>query len=105
LRATLAKPRVPPGRSLLPEPDDALPAPDFVALTDRWLGRDSLERRALLILVKPGMSIRELCRERVRWWLSRTSLYRRARRGARIVAQRLEAEGIAPPLNGDSPAE
>ncbi len=65
LRAALTKPRVPPGRSLLPEPDDALPAPDLVALTERWLGRNSLERRALLILAKPGMSIRELCREPV----------------------------------------
>ncbi len=73
-RTALTKPRVPPGHALLPEPDDALPAPDLVALTERWLGRDSLERRALLILGKPGMSIRELCRERVRWWLSRTSL-------------------------------
>jgi hypothetical protein len=59
----------------------------------------------MLTLVKPGTSIRELCRERVRWWLSRTSLYQRARRGARIVAQRLEAEGIAPPLDlANSPA-
>jgi hypothetical protein len=74
-------------------------------LTERWRGRGSLERRALLILAKPGMSIRELCRERVRWWLSRTSLYRRAQRGARIVAQRLEAEGIALPLDhANSPA-
>lgn len=77
-------------------PDDALPALDMIALTERYLGRQSRERSAMLVLAKPpcGMSIREWCRECGR---SRASLYRWAARGKRAVARRLEEDGVAVP--------
>lgn len=49
----------------------------------------------MLILAKPHreLSIREICQERVGWSRSRQSLYRQAKRGARIVAERLNQQG------------
>ena len=90
LRRAMRRPviRAPPRYSLLPEPEEALPPPDVVALAERFLGRASPEYRALLILTKPGISIREWCRELAR---SRATLYRRAARGAAAIAERLNA--------------
>jgi DNA-directed RNA polymerase specialized sigma24 family protein len=74
----------------LPESDEALPRPDLVALAERVLGRQSPEYRALLILAKPGIPIREWCREIGH---SRATLYRRAGRGAAAMAGRLNENG------------
>jgi hypothetical protein len=99
LRRALSRPviRAPSRLTLLLEPEEALPPPNLVRLTELHLGRDSLERRAPLILAKPNMSIREMCREQICSLQSRTSLYRQARRGGRIVAERLNADRVAPP--------
>ena len=96
LRRAMRQPviRAPPRYSLLPEPEEALPPPDVVALAERFLGRASPEYRALLILTKPGISIREWCRELAR---SRATLYRRAARGAATVAERLNEIGTSKP--------
>jgi DNA-directed RNA polymerase specialized sigma24 family protein len=97
LRRAMRQPviRAPPRYSLLPEPEEALPPPDVVALAERFLGRESPEYRALLILTKPGISIREWCRELAR---SRATLYRWGARGAAAMADRLnEIEATLPP--------
>ena len=77
LRRAMRRPviRAPPRYSLLHEPEEALPPPDVVALAERFLGRQSPEYRALVVLAKPGISIREWCRELAR---SRATLYRQA---------------------------
>lgn len=88
-----------PSWAKLPEPVEAAPHLDMIARTELYLGRKSLERTAMLILAKPehGISIREMCRVGLRWSRSRTSLYRQARRGAKIVARRLNEDGVAVP--------
>lgn len=70
----------------LSEQDEALTSPDVVALAERVLGRQSPEYRALMVLAKPGIPIREWCRELGR---SRATLYRLAARGAAVMAERL----------------
>lgn len=99
LRAAMAQQVLHPPGWTSAEPRESPPPVDILVATERYLGRGSLERLALLIMARPPMPIRELCRERVRWRRSRTSLYRQARRGARIVAARLN-EAAA-----DDPAE
>ena len=78
--------RAPPRFSLLPEPEEVLPPPDVVALAERVLGRESPDYRALMVLAKPHISIREWCRELAR---SRAALYRRGARAAAAMAERL----------------
>ena len=100
LRVSMARPVIYPRARLLPEPAEALPQLDMIEVTERYLGKGSLERAAMLILAKPHMPIREMCRERVRWSRSRASLYRWAARGKCAVARRLEEDGVAVPSGG-----
>lgn len=99
LRRALHRPvvRGPPRLALLLEPPEA-PAPfDIVERCEQHLGRHSIEFRAMTIIAGPStVSIRQLCHERYRWHRSRPSLYRQARRGARLMAQWLNADRIAP---------
>ena len=83
----------------LPEPDKAMTPPDMIELTKRYLGKGSLARIAMMIQAKPqaGMSIREMCRERIRWSRSRATLYRRATRGAATLTERLNEIGTSKP--------
>ncbi len=99
LRTAMQRP-VLHGPLVLPEPDEAPVEPDMIARTEQYLGRASLARRAMMIVARPevGISIREMCRQGLRWSRSRTSLYRQAKRGATIVAGRLNEAGIDPPM-------
>jgi len=63
------------------------------------LGEDSPDWAALVLRVAPapGLSIREMCRERYGWHHSRSELYRRSNNGAMWVATSLSDDGIAVP--------
>ncbi len=63
------------------------------------LGEDSPDWAALVLRVAPapGLSIREMCRERYGWHHSRSELYRRSNNGAMWVATSLSDVGIAVP--------
>jgi hypothetical protein len=63
------------------------------------LGTDSHDWAALVLRVAPapGLSIREMCRERYGWHHSRSELYRRSNRGAVRVAAALERDGVPIP--------
>jgi hypothetical protein len=78
------------------------PPASFAFIADRArevLGEDSPDWAALVLRVAPapGLSIREMCRERYGWHHSRSELYRRSNNGAMWVATSLSDDGIAVP--------
>jgi hypothetical protein len=78
------------------------PPASFAFIADRArevLGEDSPDWAALVLRVAPapGLSIREMCRERYGWHHSRSELYRRSNRGAELVAAALERDGVPIP--------
>src|SRR5258706_15855337 len=78
------------------------PPASYSFIADRareLLGTDSLDWAALVLRVAPapGLSIREMCRERYGWHHSRSELYRRSNKGAIRVATSLSDDGIAGP--------
>jgi hypothetical protein len=63
------------------------------------LGEHSPEFVAIVLRCAPvpGLSIREMCRERYGWHRSRSELYRRSHNGAVRVAAALMDDGVAVP--------
>jgi len=63
------------------------------------LGEASADYTALVLRARPapGLSIREMCRERYGWRGSRSELYRRGGRAAERVAAALDRDGIVAP--------
>jgi len=64
------------------------------------LGRRSPEYRGLMLRSTGpagGLSVRQMCRDRVSWHASRSELYRRSAAGAARVAVALERDGVAVP--------
>lgn len=64
------------------------------------LGRRSPECTALMLRVTTlaGLSVRQMCRDRISWHRSRSAFYRCSRNGAARVAAALAQEGVAVPV-------
>jgi hypothetical protein len=78
------------------------PPASYSFIADRareLLGTDSLDWAALVLRVAPapGLSIREMCRERYGWHHSRSELYRRSNRAAERVAAALQRSATPVP--------
>jgi hypothetical protein len=82
---------------------------DLVAFSETVLGRNSPERIALLTRARaigrphPNASIRAVCRDHAGWSRGRSSFYRMANRGARLVAGMLNDKHILAPETPPKP--
>jgi len=86
------------------QPELGQPPASFRFIVERAhavLGADSRDWAALALRtgLAPGLSIREMVRERYRWHHSRSELYRRSGRAAERVAAALTADGVGVPAS------
>jgi hypothetical protein len=92
-------------RALTAEPRFDEPPASFRFLVDHArtvLGANSRYYTAVVLrsAPAPGLSIREMVRERYGWRHSRSELYRRSNRGAERVAAALNRDGVPVPPCG-----